>query len=183
MSAEEPVLSECRSFGPRTTRSCRSPPSRAGLFTAGPSALVNGTREKLSRSIPLLSESQVAMISRFIVHRHKTERSHFDLLLIEEGIPRCWSLLKAPPSQTGEHRLAIETESSPGDKVRGASLNKDAFGEGKVYIWDEGDVEIKASTPRKLVLVFSGKKLAGGYEMLRMLWYPGNRWLLRKSSL
>ena len=123
------------------------------------------------------------MISRFIVHRHKTERSHFDLLLIEEGIPRCWSLLKAPPSQTGEHRLAIETESSPGDKVRGASLNKDAFGEGKVYIWDEGDVEIKASTPRKLVLVFSGKKLAGGYEMLRMLWYPGNRWLLRKSSL
>jgi bifunctional non-homologous end joining protein LigD len=123
------------------------------------------------------------MISRFVVHRHKTERSHFDLLLIEEGVPRCWSLLKEPPCQTGEHRLAIESESSPDERVRRASFNKDAFGEGKVYIWDEGDVEIKASTPRKLVLVFSGKRLAGSYELLRMLWYPGNRWLLRKASL
>jgi DNA ligase D-like protein (predicted 3'-phosphoesterase) len=123
------------------------------------------------------------MISRFVVQRHKTERSHFDLVLIEEGVPRCWSLLKEPPSQTGEHRLAIERDSSPGEKVHGAPITKDAFGEGKVYIWDEGGLEIKASTPRKLVLVFSGKKLAGSYELLRMLWYPGNRWLLRKSSL
>ena len=122
------------------------------------------------------------MISRFVVHRHKTERSHFDLRLIEENVLRCWSLLKEPPSQTGQHRLAIEGESAAQEAIHPASLERDAFGEGKVYLWDEGEVDIKASTPRKLVLNFSGKKLAGSYELLRMLWYPGNRWLLRKSS-
>jgi bifunctional non-homologous end joining protein LigD len=123
------------------------------------------------------------MNSRFVVHRHKTERAHFDLRVIEEDVLRCWSLLKAPPSQTGEQRLAIERESFPREEIHGMLLDKDAFGEGKVYIWDEGDVEIRASTPEKLVLIFSGKKLAGSYELLRMLWYPGNRWLMRRSSL
>ena len=122
------------------------------------------------------------MVSRFVVHRHKTARPHFDLRLIEEGVLRCWSLLKELPSQTGEQRLAIERESAAPDSACGASLERDAFGEGKVYLWDEGEVDIKVSTPRKLVLEFTGKKLAGSYELLRMLWYPGNRWLLRKSS-
>jgi bifunctional non-homologous end joining protein LigD len=123
------------------------------------------------------------MVSRFVVHRHKTARPHFDLRLIEAGVWRCWSLLKELPSQTGEQRLAIERESAAPDSADGASLERDAFGEGKVYLWDEGELDIKASTPRKLVLKFSGKKLAGNFELLRMPWYPGNRWLLRKSSL
>jgi DNA ligase D-like protein (predicted 3'-phosphoesterase) len=122
------------------------------------------------------------MTSRFVVHRHKTGRSHFDLRFVEADILRCWSLLKEPPSRDGEKRLAIERESFAAQDMNRTTFTEEAFGTGTVVTWDEGEVDISATSSRNLHLSFRGAKLSGKYELRRMRWYPGNRWLLHKTG-
>jgi len=123
------------------------------------------------------------MHSRFVIHQHKTGRSHFDLRIIQEGVLRSWSLLKEPPCRNGERRLAIERESFPAESINSRSFEEEAFGQGRVFAWDEGEVEIKIASPRYIALEFRGNKVMGAYEFRRMLWYPGNRWLLKKLRM
>ena len=122
------------------------------------------------------------MNSRFVVHRHKTGRPHFDLRMVENGILRSWSMLRPPPQKRGERRLAIERESFSPEAMASKGFMESAFGPGKVHIWDDGEVEIEANTDKLLSLVFRGKKLLGRYELGRMRWYPGNHWILKKTD-
>ncbi len=122
------------------------------------------------------------MTLRFVLHRHATGRSHFDLRLIAGERIRSWSLLKAPPAAGNEQRLAIERENFPPEDLRRKHLYESAFGGGRVSIWDEGEAELILDNPRHLILQLSGRRLNGRYELRRMSWYPGNRWLLRKSE-
>jgi bifunctional non-homologous end joining protein LigD len=121
------------------------------------------------------------MKSRFVLHRHKTGRRHFDLRLLQEDGYRTWSLLQEPPRQVGQRRLAIERETFQVEVMQQSSFMEDAFGEGPVQVWDEGEVEITPLSGRRLNLVFHGVKMAGRYQLRRMLWYPGNHWLLEKE--
>ena len=120
------------------------------------------------------------MVSKYVVHQHKAGRSHFDVRIVENGVLRSWSLLKEPPCRNGERRLAIERESFPEESIKSGVFEEEAFGRGRVAAWDEGEVDIIESLPKRLVLRFRGKKLSGKYEFRRMIWYPGNRWLLTK---
>jgi len=120
------------------------------------------------------------MLSQYVVHQHRAGRSHFDLRIIENGILRSWSLLKEPPCRNGEKRLAIERESFPAESIDSGYFEEEAFGSGRVAPWDSGEVEIASAAAKRLILVFHGKKMSGKYEFRRMLWYPGNRWLLTK---
>jgi bifunctional non-homologous end joining protein LigD len=122
------------------------------------------------------------MISKYVIHRHKTGRTHFDLRLVQSGLLRCWSLLKEPPQVRGGSRLAIERESFAADALEARRFYEDAFGEGLVQTWDSGEVEIAATSPREMELTFRGIKLTGSYRLRRMRWYPGNRWLLEKCN-
>ena len=121
------------------------------------------------------------MLSRYKIHRHKTGRSHFDLRIVQEERLRSWSLLKEPPGKPGENRLAIERENFPIESLNSKKVEEEAFGEGRVETWDEGQVEVREASSRLMVLTFKGGKLSGRYELRRMIWYPGNRWLLTKS--
>ncbi len=120
------------------------------------------------------------MDSRFVIHQHKTGRTHFDLRIEQEGVLRSWSLLKEPPCRYGEKRLAIERENFPLESIDGRLFEEEAFGLGRVSSWDNGEVDVTIVSPRHLVLTFKGGKVAGIYEFRRMPWYPGNRWLLTK---
>ena len=122
-------------------------------------------------------------MARFLVHRHAAGRSHFDLRLIQDERVRSWSLLKEPPVRTGEKRLAIEREAISIEAVSRLTITEEAFGAGKARIWDSGEVSVTADAPGRLTLVFSGARLSGRYELRRMRWYPGNRWLLEKSVI
>jgi len=122
------------------------------------------------------------MISKFVMHRHKTGRTHFDLRLVQDEFLRCWSLLKEPPSASGGSRLAIERESYAARDIGATRFNEGAFGEGRVQTWDEGEVDIVATSARQLDLIFKGAKLSGKYRLRRMRWYPGNRWLFEKIA-
>jgi DNA ligase D-like protein (predicted 3'-phosphoesterase) len=122
------------------------------------------------------------MLSRFVVHQHKTGRPHFDLRIICNGILRSWSLLREPPKKEGEKRLAIERENFTAVSIKSRTFEEEAFGIGKVRVWDTGDVEIVELSPKYLFLTFHGIKMSGGYEIHRTEWYPGNRWILTKAK-
>jgi DNA ligase D-like protein (predicted 3'-phosphoesterase) len=120
------------------------------------------------------------MLSEYIIHQHKAGRRHFDLRIIQDGILRSWSLLKEPPNRNGERRLAIERESFTADSIRSGIFEEEAFGRGRVLVWDEGKVEITVASPKLLLLLFEGNRVSGKYELRRMFWYPGNRWMFTK---
>jgi len=120
------------------------------------------------------------MFSEFVIHHHKTGRSHFDLRVVQNGVLRSWSLLKEPPSGNGERRLAIERENFPVEAINRNHIEEEAFGFGRVTVWDRGKAEITAASPKLLIMSLMGSKISGKYEFRRMFWYPGNRWLMTK---
>lgn len=123
-------------------------------------------------------------MAKFLVHRHSTGRIHYDLRLVpdQDDVVRSWSLLKEPPLRVGERRLAIEREQLAAGEITRRYISEEAFGTGKAQLWDGGEVHIKAVSPERLVLIFKGGKMTGHYELRRMRWYPGNRWMLEKSG-
>lgn len=120
------------------------------------------------------------MRSEYVVHQHRAGRSHFDLRIVQNGVLRSWSLLKEPPFRIGERRLAIERENFSAESIDSGYFEEEAFGRGRVSAWDSGEVEITAPSSKHLLLAFNGRRMSGKYEFRRMLWYPGNRWLLTK---
>lgn len=123
-----------------------------------------------------------SMLSSFVVHQHRTGRTHFDLRIVQSGVLRSWSLLREPPRRKGEKRLAIERESFTVDSIDCHAFDEEAFGLGRVKAWDDGDVDITIVSPKHLVFAFHGRRMSGSFEIRRMRWYPGNRWLLKKTS-
>lgn len=122
------------------------------------------------------------MVTRFVVHHHKTGKPHYDLRLIQNDVLRSWSLLKEPPRKNGEKRLAIERESFEPQAADCTRFEEEAFGVGSVHTWDKGEVDISDASAKHLVLDFRGARLSGRYELKRMRWYPGNRWLFQKTA-
>jgi hypothetical protein len=122
------------------------------------------------------------MSSNFVIHKHKTGKPHFDLRIIIENQVRSWSILRMLPLREGEQRLAIERESLSPQEMDRRVIYEQAFGTGRAYIWDEGALAITMASPQRLVLQFDGAKMSGWYELRKMSWYPGNRWLIRKSA-
>jgi bifunctional non-homologous end joining protein LigD len=120
------------------------------------------------------------MVQRFVVHRHKTGKPHYDLRFLHNDVLRCWSLLREPPRDRGKKTLAIERESFEAGAVDCTRFDEAAFGVGNVYTWDKGHVSVADASAVRLILDFDGGKLSGRYELKRMRWYPGNRWLLQK---
>jgi bifunctional non-homologous end joining protein LigD len=115
-----------------------------------------------------------------VIHHHKTGRSHYDLRIVQKGVLRSWSLLKGPPLQPGERRLAVERERLPVESLNNNRFDEEAFGTGRVIVWDQGGVEVKTTSPSRLVVMLMGNRITGLYEFRKMIWYPGNRWLLSK---
>ena len=122
------------------------------------------------------------MLSRFVVHQHRTGRTHFDLRIIQNNVLRSWSLLRELPKRRGEKRLAIERESFTAESIESRTFEEDAFGLGRVRVWDTGDVDIKVVSPKHIILALYGEKVSGNFEIRRTRWYPGNRWLIKKLS-
>ena len=120
------------------------------------------------------------MAAAYVVHRHGTGRTHFDLRFVCEDVLRGWSLLREPPLRPGQSRLAIERESFRPDAIHAGLFSEEAFGCGKVWTWDSGEVAVTRVGQSEFVLEFSGRRLQGVYRLSRTRWYPGNRWILRK---
>ena len=115
---------------------------------------------------------------RFVVHKHKARRLHYDLRIQVGKNLRSFAIPKQPPLQAGIKRLAIDT-----GKREIAALNfegiipKGHYGAGTLKIWDKGTFEFEKKKPKEILFIFKGKKLKGRYNLIKTRF----GWLFIKS--
>jgi bifunctional non-homologous end joining protein LigD len=126
------------------------------------------------------------MRRRFVVHEHHAKQLHFDFRLEMAGVLKSWAVPKGPSLDPNDKRLAIEVEDhalSYGDFE--GTIAEGRYGAGEVRIWDEGFYETEGDATSqlkkgRLSFTLSGKKLRGGFSLVRMT-RGEHQWLLIKS--
>jgi DNA ligase D-like protein (predicted polymerase)/DNA ligase D-like protein (predicted 3'-phosphoesterase) len=126
----------------------------------------------------------------FVIHEHHASILHFDLRLEIAGVLKSWSVPKGPTLNSEIKRLAVEVEDHP---LAYASFNgtiaEGQYGAGRSLIWDEGGLDVNEADPLqaleegRLSFTLTGKKLRGGFALVRMKGRKGKpQWLLMKKN-
>lgn len=134
--------------------------------------------------------TRAAKKPRFVIHKHDASRLHYDLRLEMEGVLKSWAVPKGPGLDPTQKRLAVMVEDHPFDyrNFEGV-IPENEYGGGTVMIWDEGTYQVmgNAEGPEQLAkgelkIDLAGKKLKGGYVLVRTKWRGENKnWLLIKE--
>lgn len=124
---------------------------------------------------------------RFVIHEHHATHLHFDLRLEIEGVFKSWAVPKGPSMDPYDKRLAVAV---PDHSIAYGSfegtLPKGSYGAGEVRIWDSGEYETDSDPAGqvrngKLSFTFYGKKVMGGFTLVKMKKQAKN-WLLIKTD-
>jgi DNA ligase D-like protein (predicted 3'-phosphoesterase) len=127
----------------------------------------------------------------FVVQKHKSRNLHYDLRLKVDEILKSWAVPKGPSKNPSIRRLAIETEDHPLEYADFEGvIPAGEYGAGIVMVWDRGDYRnLKANKSMNeefeeghITVWFEGKKLRGGYSLIKTGDEMGNRWLLIKMK-
>ena len=127
---------------------------------------------------------------RFVVHKHAAGRLHYDLRLEMGGVLKSWAVPKGPSVDPADKRLAVMVEDHPLEYAdfEGA-IPAGEYGAGAVIIWDEGtyqvvgDDALAALAGGELKVHLAGRKLRGGWVLVRTRWRGEDRnWLLIKEK-
>jgi bifunctional non-homologous end joining protein LigD len=126
----------------------------------------------------------------FVIQRHAASRLHYDFRLELDGVLKSWAVPKQPAPVAGRKRLAVHVEDHPIEYGRfSGEIPEGHYGAGTVAIWDRGWWE-PVGDPRaayrkgSLKFVLHGRKLRGGWTLVRMRARDGDRkdnWLLIKE--
>lgn len=122
-----------------------------------------------------------------MVQKHRASALHYDFRLEAGGVLVSWAVPKGPSLDPSVKRLAMAVEDHPLGYARFEGVIPEAeYGGGTVMVWDIGtyrleDDEIFDEAMRKgrLVFTLSGKKLKGGWVLVRT---RGRQWLLMKRK-
>jgi len=128
---------------------------------------------------------------RFVVQKHAARRLHYDLRLELGGVLKSWAVPRGPSLDPRDRRLAVEVEDHPLDYRSFEGSIGEGYGAGTVMLWDEGYWEpapesgdpAKALAQGNLKFVLHGRRLRGGWDLVRMASRPKQRqpqWLLIK---
>lgn len=133
----------------------------------------------------------------FVVQKHDATNLHYDFRLEIDGTLKSWSVPKGPSTSSITKRMAIPTEDHPLAYADfEGNIPEGEYGGGTVMVWDRGELEsIKKDEEGKLLTLeesyemgsleirLFGKKLKGGYNLIRMKGgkMRGN-WLLVKQE-
>ena len=112
---------------------------------------------------------------RFVVHRHRAGRLHYDLRLEIDGVLASWALPKGPTRDPDERRFAARTEDHPIEYLDFEGvIPKGEYGAGDSICWDWGTFEPEltwdpgeAVRAGELKLRLRGEKLAGRFTLVR----------------
>ncbi|MGA2309890.1 MAG: non-homologous end-joining DNA ligase [Candidatus Bathyarchaeia archaeon] len=119
----------------------------------------------------------------FVVQEHHARRLHYDLRLEKDGVLKSWAVPKGIPEQSGEKRLAVETEDHP-LKYRSfeGTIPEGQYGAGTVKIFDSGTYETKVWSENMVEVTLHGQRLRGRYVLARFKKAGEKQWLLLKAK-
>ncbi|HYI54241.1 MAG TPA: ATP-dependent DNA ligase [Microlunatus sp.] len=99
----------------------------------------------------------------FVIQEHHARRLHYDFRLEHDGVLVSWAVPKGPPTDTGDNRLAVQTEDHPLEYATFAgSIPRGEYGGGSVAIWDSGTYELHKWRDGKEVIVTLHGQPTGG---------------------
>jgi len=131
----------------------------------------------------------------FVVQKHAARTLHYDFRLEVDGTLKSWAIPKGPSIDPKDKRLAVPTEDHPLDYASFEGvIPKGEYGAGKVIVWDTGtygnlkekdghEVPLEESVSSGHITVWlQGKKLKGGYALIRTGKSENSPWLLLKMA-
>lgn len=129
----------------------------------------------------------------FVIQKHDASRLHYDFRIEIDGVLKSWAVPKGPSVNPVEKRLAVQTEDHPIEYAGfEGTIPEGEYGAGTVMVWDTGTYEnIKEKDGKKvpmgksieqghITIWLDGKKLKGGYALVRTGKGEKARWLLIK---
>lgn len=132
----------------------------------------------------------------FVIQKHDASSLHYDFRLLVDGALKSWAVPKGPSTDPRQKRLAMRTEDHPVDygDFEGV-IPEGEYGAGTVLVWDtgpyrnlraekEGDGPSTADSldEGKVEVWLEGRKLKGGYALVRTGDDSDGRWLLIKMK-
>ena len=132
----------------------------------------------------------------FVVQKHDASNLHYDFRLEVDGLLKSWAVPKGPSTDPSEKRLALPTEDHPLEYADFEGVIPEGeYGAGTVMVWDigpyqnlraqkeENSLSMSASYEDGQIEVWlEGKKLQGGYALVRTDTGDNERWLLIKMD-
>jgi DNA ligase D-like protein (predicted 3'-phosphoesterase) len=132
----------------------------------------------------------------FVIQMHDASNLHYDFRLEVEGVLKSWAVPKGPSTDPRVKRLAMPTEDHPMEYADFEGVIPEGeYGAGTVLLWDkgrytnlrekkEGDKTSMEESLKdgKIEIYLKGKKLKGGYALIRTERGKGERWLLVKMK-
>lgn len=129
----------------------------------------------------------------FVIQKHDASHLHYDFRLEINGVLKSWAVPKGPSTNPADKRLAVETEDHPMEYATFEGVIPEGhYGAGPVIVWDTGTFDnIKEKDGKRVSLNQSykngqievdlhGKKLQGGYALIRTTPADEKKWLLIK---
>jgi|SRR5690554_1435015 len=133
----------------------------------------------------------------FVIQKHYASRLHYDFRLELDGVLKSWAVPKGPSTDPRDKRLAVPTEDHPLEYADfEGEIPEGEYGAGRVIVWDTGiyrnlreeDKDDKKASMTQSVeeghiaVWLEGKKLQGGYALIRTGRGKEDRWLLVKMN-
>jgi DNA ligase D-like protein (predicted 3'-phosphoesterase) len=134
----------------------------------------------------------------FVIQKHDASSLHYDFRLEIDGVLASWAVPKGPSTDPSQKRLAQPTEDHPlaYADFEGV-IPEDEYGGGTVMVWDRGTYE-NAKEPDEqgkepkpvadqledghITVRLRGRKISGGYALVRTGSGDDARWLLVKMD-
>lgn len=132
----------------------------------------------------------------YVIQKHDASHLHYDLRLEMGDVLKSWAVPKGPSTDPKVKRLAMPTEDHPiGYATFEGVIPAGQYGGGTVMVWDIGTyrnlreekqdnkITIERSYEEgKIEVWLEGKKLKGGYALIRAGGLEKRGWLLLKMK-
>ncbi len=133
---------------------------------------------------------------RFVIQEHDARQLHFDFRLEIGDVLKSWAVPKGPSTDPSEKRLATLTEDHPLEYAGfEGTIPEEEYGGGTVIVWDGGTYRNlreekeddgasmeESFEDGKVEVWLEGKKLTGGFVLIRTGGKDDKRWLLKKMK-
>lgn len=133
---------------------------------------------------------------RFVIQKHDASNLHYDFRLEIEGVMKSWAIPKGPSTDPSDKRMAVNTEDHPLEYADFEGvIPEDQYGAGTVIVWDGGTYDNlrkdkdddslsmqDSFDDGKVEVWLHGKKLSGGYVLIKTGGKDDDKWLFKKMK-